>query len=136
MGPSGVARTRTVPGDVVIRRAVAGEGEEIGLLTHRVCEDGGFTDDEYSEALLDGEARIAGGIVVVASANHRLAGSVTAALPGTPYAEIAHDNELDVRMSEMHGAHKLYERRGYTRQPHRDWMVGPFSLLVYRLDLR
>jgi ribosomal protein S18 acetylase RimI-like enzyme len=35
----------------------------------------------------------------------------------------------------MHGAHALYERRGYLRQPERDWDVDGFVLIAYRLDL-
>lgn len=31
----------------------------------------------------------------------------------------------------MHGAHALYERRGYVRQPDRDWDVDGFVLLAY-----
>jgi ribosomal protein S18 acetylase RimI-like enzyme len=35
----------------------------------------------------------------------------------------------------MHGAHRLYERRGYVRQPERDWDVGGLRLLAYQLTL-
>jgi ribosomal protein S18 acetylase RimI-like enzyme len=35
----------------------------------------------------------------------------------------------------MHAAHRLYERRGYTRRPERDWDVGRLRLLAYQLDL-
>jgi predicted N-acetyltransferase YhbS len=36
----------------------------------------------------------------------------------------------------MHAAHRLYERRGYTRDPARDWQPEPgFTLLAYRLPL-
>lgn len=35
----------------------------------------------------------------------------------------------------MVGAHRLYERRGYTRRPDRDWGVGPVPFLVYRREL-
>ena len=37
----------------------------------------------------------------------------------------------------MHAAHRLYERRGYERQPDRDWYVPEedFTLLTYRLSL-
>lgn len=37
--------------------------------------------------------------------------------------------------SQMHGAHALYERRGYVRQPDRDWDVDGFPLIAYRLAL-
>jgi hypothetical protein len=36
----------------------------------------------------------------------------------------------------MRAAHRLYERRGYQREPDRDWYPEPdFKLLVYRLVL-
>lgn len=35
----------------------------------------------------------------------------------------------------MHAAHRLYERRGYIRQPERDWRFADRVLRVYRLDL-
>jgi ribosomal protein S18 acetylase RimI-like enzyme len=36
----------------------------------------------------------------------------------------------------MHAAHRLYERRGYQRDPERDWYPEPgFLLLAYRLPL-
>ena len=37
----------------------------------------------------------------------------------------------------MHAAHRLYERRGYERQPDRDWYVPEedFNLLTYRRSL-
>lgn len=37
--------------------------------------------------------------------------------------------------SKMHGAHALYERRGYVRRPDRDWDVDGFPLIAYRLAL-
>lgn len=36
----------------------------------------------------------------------------------------------------MKGAHRLYERRGYRRDPERDWDAnGRFTLLAYRVDV-
>jgi ribosomal protein S18 acetylase RimI-like enzyme len=35
----------------------------------------------------------------------------------------------------MHAAQRLYERRGYERQPHRDWQIRDVRLLAYRLAL-
>lgn len=35
----------------------------------------------------------------------------------------------------MRAAHRLYERRGYVRDPDRDWTIGPFELLALRRDL-
>jgi hypothetical protein len=33
------------------------------------------------------------------------------------------------------GAHRLYERRGYLREPARDWQIRNVRLLAYRLAL-
>jgi ribosomal protein S18 acetylase RimI-like enzyme len=35
----------------------------------------------------------------------------------------------------MHAAHRLYRRRGYRRQPERDWAGTRTTYLVYRVDL-
>jgi len=36
---------------------------------------------------------------------------------------------------DMYAAHRLYQRRGYVRQPGRDWQAGRFRLMVFRLQL-
>jgi len=36
---------------------------------------------------------------------------------------------------DMHAAHRLYRRRGYTRQPGRDWQVHQARLMVFQLPL-
>jgi len=36
---------------------------------------------------------------------------------------------------DMYAAHRLYRRRGYVRQPGRDWQAGRFRLMVFRLQL-
>jgi ribosomal protein S18 acetylase RimI-like enzyme len=36
---------------------------------------------------------------------------------------------------DMLAAHRLYQRRGYVRQPERDWRIGQSLLQVYRLSL-
>jgi len=39
-------------------------------------------------------------------------------------------------MKEMTGAHRLYERAGFVRDPDRDWSPGPgIDLVAYRLPL-
>jgi ribosomal protein S18 acetylase RimI-like enzyme len=35
----------------------------------------------------------------------------------------------------MQAAHRLYERRGYEREPARDWQISDVRLLAYRLPL-
>ena len=37
--------------------------------------------------------------------------------------------------TRMHAAQRLYERRGYLREPVRDWQVRNVRLIVYRLAL-
>ncbi len=83
---------------VVVRPAVPGEGDEIGVLTERAYRDDGFIDAQYSLELLDGAARVREATVLVAVVGDRLAGSVTIAAPGTPYAEICGRDEVEVRM--------------------------------------
>ena len=39
-------------------------------------------------------------------------------------------------LDNMHAAHRLYERMGFTRLPDRDWTPTPdITLIAYRLDL-
>lgn len=156
-----------------IRPATNADADAIGRLTVEVYLDGGFATDAYVARLRDGASRVRDAVVLVAEVDGALAGSVTIALPGTPYAEISAPNELEVRMlavarhtrrrgiadrlmdeveaharatgleavvlstePEMHAAHRLYERRGYERQPERDWQVDDtLTLLVYRRTL-
>jgi ribosomal protein S18 acetylase RimI-like enzyme len=37
--------------------------------------------------------------------------------------------------TRMLAAQRLYERRGYLREPTRDWQVGNVNLIAYRLPL-
>jgi ribosomal protein S18 acetylase RimI-like enzyme len=37
--------------------------------------------------------------------------------------------------TRMHAAQRLYERRGYLREPTRDWQIRNVRLVVYRLPL-
>jgi ribosomal protein S18 acetylase RimI-like enzyme len=157
---------------LVIRAARPDEGDAVGALTERVYRVGGLVGDDYAAELRDGESRIREATVIVAELDGRIVGSVTAALPGTAYAEIARPDELEVRMlavaddvrrrgiadalmeavetmarqharsgvilstaPTMHGAHRLYERRGYRRQVERDWNVDGLRLLAYHLTL-
>jgi ribosomal protein S18 acetylase RimI-like enzyme len=161
-----------VPGAVAVRAARPDEGGAVGRLTERVYRAEELVDDDYAAELRDGESRVRTATVLVAELGGRLVGAVTAAQPGTPWAEIARAGELEMRMfavdaearrrgiaaalmdgveglapalglgavvlstePEMAAAHRLYERRGYVRQPHRDWHPGPYHLLVYRRDL-
>ena len=37
--------------------------------------------------------------------------------------------------TRMHAAQRLYERRGYLREPARDWQIRNVHLIAYRLPL-
>ena len=155
-----------------VRLTELSEAYEVGVLTERVYRAGGWTDEDYSRLLLDAHSRIEEAIVFVATLKADVVGTVTVALPGTPFAAVGRPDEVEVRMlavdararrmgiadllmdaseerartdgyaavvlstePDMHSAHRLYERRGYVRQPQRDWQVGRFNLLVYRRRL-
>ncbi|MDN5935022.1 MAG: GNAT family N-acetyltransferase, partial [Nitrosospira sp.] len=127
--------------------------------------------EKYAARLRDAAARISGATVLVAELNGDIVATVTLALHGSQWAEIAEPDELEVRMlavapearrqgiaamllsdamrqvqnlglnalvlsseAPMSGAHSLYEKRGYTRQPDRDWSVTGYEMLVYRRD--
>ncbi len=158
--------------DVTVRRADQAEAGQVGALTERVYRDGGFGSDDYAEVLRDGRSRVRDGIVLVATADGAIAGTVTLALPGTRLAHLCRADEAEVRMlavdeaarglgiasrlmaacetlardqglaamilcteTGMHAAHRLYERRGYAREPARDWQIRDVRLLAYRLAL-
>lgn len=141
-------------------------------MTERVYAAGGWTDEAYSDVLRDGRSRIDEAIVLVATIDGVVVGTVTFAVPGTRFASISRTDEVEVRMlavgeeargqgvarrlmdeceriasadgfagavlstePDMHAAHRLYEGRGYVRQPERDWQLRGFTLLVYRREL-
>ena len=87
-----------MPSPIVVRRAASDEGDEIGLLTAAAYRDDPVVDAAYARELADGTSRVRDAHVLVALAGLRLVGSVTLAEPGTPFAEIARDGELEVRM--------------------------------------
>jgi ribosomal protein S18 acetylase RimI-like enzyme len=159
---------------ITVRPARPDEGDAIGVLTEQVYREGGYLDDDedYVTHLLDGAGRVRDAEVLVAELDGVVVAAVTAAEPGTPWAEISRPDELEVRMLAvaeearrrgiadrlmdaveagarrrglaavvlstepvMLGAHALYERRGYVRQPERDWDVDGFPLIAYRLAL-
>jgi ribosomal protein S18 acetylase RimI-like enzyme len=155
-----------------IRRADLADAEQVGVLTERVYRQGGWGSESYSRELLDGRSRIEDAIVLVATVDSAIVGTVAVALPETRMAHMAHPGEAEVRMlavdeaargrgiadllmeecetlakaqgaegvvlctePDMYAAHRLYQRRGYVRQPERDWQVDGTPLLVYRLQL-
>ena len=160
-----------MPADIAVRRADPAEADLVGELTERVYRDGGFGSGAYADVLRDG-SRVRDGIVLVAAADGTITGTVTLALPGTPFAHLCRADEAEVRMlavdeaarghgvanllmaacetlardqglaamilcteTRMHAAQRLYERRGYQRDPARDWQIRDVRLIVYRLPL-
>ncbi|MEO8329140.1 MAG: GNAT family N-acetyltransferase [Candidatus Nanopelagicales bacterium] len=83
-----------------IRAARADEYAAIGVLTAdsyaQVLADG--EDDPYRADLLDAQARAENAELLVALDGDKLAGTVTIGRPGSSYAEVAHGDELEVRM--------------------------------------
>lgn len=161
------------PAEPLVRRALLADAEAVGALTERVYTDGGWADETYSKVLLDGQSRIELAIVLVATIDDSVVGTVTIGLPGTRFASISRADEVEVRMlavdptvrragvatvlmaeceriaseegfaaavlstePDMHAAHRLYEGRGYLRQPDRDWQLRELTLLVYRREVR
>ena len=154
-----------------VRRATLDDAEAIGALTADAYRE--HVDGDYLDELRDAATRVRDAEVLVALVGDEIVGAVTLAAPGSPYSEISHPDELEVRMlavagsargrgiatrlmdatearareqgfravslstaPTMHAAHRLYERRGYERDPDRDWFPeDDFRLLVYRLDL-
>jgi ribosomal protein S18 acetylase RimI-like enzyme len=87
--------------EVTIRLARPEEYAAVGKITveaYRTAEvlDGG---DDYARVLADAASRAADSELLVAvDPNGVLLGTVTVVLPGTPYAELARDDELEFRM--------------------------------------
>jgi len=77
-----------VPADITVRRADLAEADLVGALTERVYRDGGFGSGAYADVLRDGRSRVRDGIVLAATADGAIAGTVTRALPGTRLAHL------------------------------------------------
>ena len=87
-------------GGLRVRRVLAEELPEVGKLTADVYIGDGFLEssDGYVEKLADTARRARDAEVWVAVEHGRLLGSVTFVMPGSPYREIAHDDEGEFRM--------------------------------------
>lgn len=95
--------TSTEP-ERVVRTARETDAVAVGILTEGVYAAGGWTDQDYSKTLLDGDSRIAHGLTYVVEQDQRIVGTVTLALPGSPLREVAGPGEGEVRMLAVHGA--------------------------------
>ncbi|HVQ89189.1 MAG TPA: GNAT family N-acetyltransferase [Actinomycetes bacterium] len=101
---------------LLIRTALPAEYAAVGSLTADayapVLADG--QDDPYRQVLLDARSRgEQAELLVAVDANQRLAGTVTLGRPGTAYAQIAREDELEVRMLAVAVGR---ERQGVGRQ--------------------
>ena len=81
-----------------IRRADLADAGLVGGLTQRVYRQGGWTEEEYSKLLLDGRSRIEEAIVLVATADGVVIGTVTMARPDSRFANVGRAGEVEVRM--------------------------------------
>lgn len=89
--------------DIVVRAARPHELTALGELTLAAYRADGFLDhaagESYAEELRDAQARHRGGELLVATdATGEPLGTVTIAFPGTPYAELCREGELEFRM--------------------------------------
>ena len=85
--------------DVVVRRATAADHEAVGQIT--VAAYAEFTDgpdDHYLDLLRDAARRDREAELWVAEVDGVVRGSVTIALPGSPWREIGTDDEGEFRM--------------------------------------
>ncbi len=85
--------------DLVVRRATAADHAQVGEIT--VAAYAEFTDgpdDDYVARLRDAAARDRDAELWVAERAGSLLGTVTLALPGSPWREIATDDEGEFRM--------------------------------------
>lgn len=88
--------------DVVVRAARADEWERVGAITVAAYLAVGFIDSHtggYADELADASARAQDAELLVAvDVEDTLLGTVTLVRPGTPFAEVSRDGELEFRM--------------------------------------
>lgn len=85
---------------ISIRPAEPADFDAVADLTVESYVGGGYVDEGsgYADRLRDTASRAENAEVVVAEWNGRVVGSVTIAEPGTPFADVARDGELEFRM--------------------------------------
>jgi GNAT superfamily N-acetyltransferase len=86
---------------ITVRPAVPADFEEIALITRDSYLAAGYFDNAdhpYMQQIQDVATRAAEATVWVAERAGRVVGSVTLAVAGEPYADIARDDELEFRM--------------------------------------
>lgn len=134
-----------MPADITVRRADPAEADLVGELTERVYRDGGFGSGAYADVLaLPGtplahmcradEAEVRMLAVDEAARGHGVANLLMAACE-----TLARDQGLAAMIlcteTRMLAAQRLYKRRGYLREPARDWQIRNVYLIAYRLPL-
>jgi ribosomal protein S18 acetylase RimI-like enzyme len=94
------------PGGFELRPVRAEELVEVGRLTAEVYVGDGFVDaaDEYVDQLADTARRAREAEIWVAADNDQVIGSVTFCVAGTPFREIARDDEGEFRMLAVNQA--------------------------------
>ena len=111
--------------------ATASESDETVLGTVTVCHDGspwrelGRGDE--------GEFRM---LAVSPQAQGQGVGAALVELCVDRFREVGAPGIVLSTLPAMHAAHRLYERHGFVRAPHRDWSPVPnVDLVAYHLDL-
>jgi ribosomal protein S18 acetylase RimI-like enzyme len=85
-----------------VRPARPEELQAAGAVVGRAYDADGFTDEDYSRVLADAARRARDAEVVVAVDGGTVVGCVTFVLPGTTWAELAHEGEAEFRMLGVH----------------------------------
>jgi len=86
---------------ITVRPARSGELPRVGQLTHDAYDADSLlpADSDYGEVLRDAASRARDAVLLVAVDGHgEVLGTVTFALPGTPYAEVSRPGEAEFRM--------------------------------------
>lgn len=89
--------------DITVRLARADELDAVGALTELAYRAFGYFDNGiapgYAAELADARTRAtASELLVAVDVDDRLLGTVTVCLPGTEYAEVSREGELEFRM--------------------------------------
>ena len=119
--------------DLSVRRARPGELDAVGALTALAYQVDGPTTDGYAAKLADARSRAHDAELLVAvDAEDRLLGTVTIALAGERFADIARDGELEFRMLAVDPAAR---RRGVGEALTRAVVERARELGVHRIVL-
>jgi ribosomal protein S18 acetylase RimI-like enzyme len=92
--------------DLIIRPATEADLSAVGSVTVEAYTADGFVSahDDYATTLADARSRFRDAELLVAEDSGTVLGSVTVVLPGTPYAEVSRQGELEFRMLAVSAA--------------------------------